>query len=210
MVWILCNRWWDYRLPIKNTQISIFCYDAQAKIYNSVITTKYSYCMITRHTPFGLEFDQQMMQEALFLAQKALHEGEVPIGAVVIDATGAIIGRGYNTVERDFTQTSHAECHALKEAGKHVQSWRLTNFWIYVTLEPCVMCVAAITLSRCAGIVYGADSPLFGFSHVIEAVSWVQQTSIAIISGVKQQESAALLQEFFKSNRQKKGGRNGK
>src|SRR5437868_240836 len=93
-------------------------------------------------SPFGQVFDERCMREALCEARKALQQGEVPIGAVVINAQGDILARAYNSVEQDCSQSAHAEIKALRQAGKILGNWRLNGCWIYVTLEPCAMCLS--------------------------------------------------------------------
>lgn len=112
---------------------------------------------------FGHEKDLFFMSQALLQAQKALDKDEVPVGAVVVNADGVIIARGMNCTEAHHTQHAHAESLAIAKAGKKMRDWRLEGCWIYVTLEPCAMCMHLILLSRLAGVVFGASSPLFGF-----------------------------------------------
>src|SRR5437762_5882487 len=111
-------------------------------------------------TIFGAQKDIFFMQEALAQAQCAADIDEVPIGAILVNSQGEIVGRGYNSVERDCTQRAHAECIAIEQASKKLGDWRLMGHWLYVTLEPCTMCMGLIKLSRLDGIVYGAASPL--------------------------------------------------
>ena len=155
-------------------------------------------------TIFGAEKDQWYMQHALEQAQCAAAINEVPIGAVVVNAAGEIVGRGYNSVERDRTQRSHAECIAIEQAGKVLGDWRLSGHWLYVTLEPCSMCMGLITLSRLSGVIYGAASPLFGFSLDNKEDLWVyKRDALFILQGIKEQEAAALLKDFFHKKRKK-------
>jgi len=155
-------------------------------------------------TVFGAEKDQFFMQKALEQAQLAATIDEVPIGAVVVNAAGEIVGRGYNCVERDYTQRSHAECIAIEQASKALGDWRLSGHVLYVTLEPCSMCMGLITLSRLSGVVYGAASPLFGFSLDKEEDLWVyKRDALFILQGIKEQEAAALLKDFFHKKRKK-------
>lgn len=155
-------------------------------------------------TIFGAEKDQFFMSEALMQAQHAAAQNEVPIGAVVVNAQGEIVGRGYNSVERDCTQRAHAECIAINEATKKVGDWRLQGHWLYVTLEPCSMCMGLIKLSRLSGVVYGAASPLFGFRLDNQEDLWVyKKDAFLILEGVKKEESAALLKNFFHKKRKK-------
>jgi tRNA(adenine34) deaminase len=155
-------------------------------------------------TVFGEKKDQFFMQEALGQAQCAAAIGEVPIGAVVVNAQGDIVGRGHNSVERDCTQRSHAECMAIEQASKAIGDWRLNGHWLYVTLEPCSMCMGLIKLSRLSGVAYGANSPLFGFRLDNQPDLWVyKRNALMIIEGIKEQESATLLKDFFHQKRKK-------
>src|SRR5690348_11818590 len=103
---------------------------------------------------FGAEKDLFFMQEALIEAHKSQQNDEVPVRAVEINKDGIIIARGHNNVEKDCTQRSHAESLASEQAGKQLGDWRLEECWLYVTLEPCSMCINLIKLSRLAGVVY--------------------------------------------------------
>lgn len=156
-------------------------------------------------SPFGKEHDMKVMQMALKQAQKALRKNEVPIGAVVVDEQGKILAQGYNMVESKSTQAAHAEVKALAKAGKIVGNWRLEGCWVYVTVQPCGMCMALIQLSRCAGVLYGANSPLFGY-HLVDndmRHSLYKKDIMHIESGVAAQKAAELMKEFFKSKREK-------
>ena len=160
--------------------------------------------LIILESIFGEEKDQFFMQEALEQARYAVAIGEVPIGAVVVNAQGDIVGRGHNSVERDCTQRSHAECMAIEQASKAIGDWRLNGHWLYVTLEPCSMCMGLIKLSRLSGVAYGANSPLFGFRLDNQPDLWVyKRNALMIIEGIKEQESATLLKNFFHQKRKK-------
>jgi tRNA(Arg) A34 adenosine deaminase TadA len=113
---------------------------------------------------FGAQLDIIFMDAALEQAEIAAEQSEVPVGAVVIDEKGAIIARAYNQVEHTGTQRAHAEMLALEQAALSRGNWRLSGCWLYVTLEPCTMCMGLARLSRVAGVVYGARSPLMGYS----------------------------------------------
>jgi tRNA(adenine34) deaminase len=155
-------------------------------------------------TVFGAEKDQFFMREALMEAQCASAIDEVPIGAILVNSEGEIVGRGYNSVERDCTQRSHAECIAIEQASKKLRDWRLSGHWLYVTLEPCTMCMGLIKLSRLDGIVYGAASPLFGFRLDNQEDLWVyKKDAFSVIEGVEKEASAALLKNFFHKKRKK-------
>jgi tRNA(adenine34) deaminase len=155
-------------------------------------------------TDFGAEKDNAFMVEALVEAQEAYAINEVPIGAIVVSPEGVIVARAHNSVERDCTQRAHAESLAIEYAGKALGDWRLNGYWLYVTLEPCSMCMGLIKLSRLAGVVYGAASPLFGFRLDNQEDLWVyKRDAFSIIEGVKQEESAVLLKNFFQKKRKK-------
>jgi tRNA(adenine34) deaminase len=113
-------------------------------------------------SPFGHDRDEFFMRQAIKQAHLALKHDEVPVGAIVVNSDGRIIGRGYNQTEKRSAQIFHAESIAIAKAGRQLGDWRLCGCWVYVTLEPCAMCMNLIQLSRCAGIAYGATSPLFG------------------------------------------------
>ena len=151
---------------------------------------------------FGALKDRDYMSQALQEARKAFDLDEVPIGAVVVNADGFIIGRGYNMVEHGHSQSAHAEVKAIAEAGKAIKDWRLSHCWLFVTLEPCLMCIGLIRLSRLAGIVYGASSPLFGFRLDNTETHWVyNRDAFVIIEGVCVEESVSLLKKFFQKKR---------
>lgn len=157
-------------------------------------------------SPFGSIQDQTFMQAALHEADRAYRHNEVPVGAIIVNPQGTIIGKGYNQVERRHTQLAHAELIALQKAAKKIDDWRMIGCWMYVTLEPCAMCMAAIRLSRCAGVVYGADSPQFGYQLVDKDSSFklYKENIVEIVPGVCAQESTAVLRSFFKVQRAKK------
>lgn len=157
-------------------------------------------------TIFGKEKDLFFMQEAFEQAKLAYAIDEVPIGAVVVNSEGVIIARSHNSVERDCTQRAHAESLAIELAGKSLGDWRLNDHWLYVTLEPCSMCMGLVKLSRLAGVVYGAASPLFGFRLDNQEDLWVyKRDAFLVIEGVMIDETAELLKSFFHKKR-KKGG----
>lgn len=149
--------------------------------------------------------DISYMQEALALAQEAAARDEVPIGAIVIDAAGTIIGRGFNTVEGSKSQLAHAEMQAIAAATAHTGDWRLDGCTLYVTIAPCTMCFGLIKLSRLDRLVYGAQSPRFGCQLDKVATSSVYKRTMIISSGVCQDEAQALMKQFFQKQRKKKG-----
>jgi len=155
------------------------------------------------------QHDEQYMRQALEDARAAGERGEVPIGAVIVVSDGQIVGRGGNRVEQFSSQVRHAEICALEAAGRFLGDWRLAGATLYVTLEPCMMCVSATALSRVERIVYGAPSPLFGYTLDKEGVLQVYTKHIKnITSGVCADEAAELLREFFRRER-KSGEKHG-
>lgn len=143
------------------------------------------------------------MRRALEYAAQAAAEGEVPIGALIIDQSGEIIGSGYNQVEQRKTQTLHAEMTALFNAAQKRGDWRLENCTLYVTLEPCTMCSGAVRLSRLAGIIYGAKSNLFGCHLDRDSfIPLYSKDAPFFKGGVCAQECADVLKAFFKKRRE--------
>lgn len=143
------------------------------------------------------------MREALAQADAAVASGDVPIGAVVLDPAGAVIGTGVNVRERDADPTGHAEVVALREAARHVGEWRLSGCTLVVTLEPCTMCAGAIVLSRVDRLVFGAYDEKAGAVGSLWDVVRDRRLNHRpeVIGGVMAEESAALLDDFFASHR---------
>jgi tRNA(adenine34) deaminase len=152
-------------------------------------------------SPFGPEKDRYFMAQALAQARKAFACNEVPVGAVIVDAAGQIIARAYNKVEKSHTQTAHAEMHALTRACKKIGNWRGEGLWLYVTLEPCSMCMHLILLSRISGVVFGAASPSFGYHLDKAACLAVYKREALKIVPYCSEESKQLLQCFFQLKR---------
>jgi len=152
--------------------------------------------------PFFLRDDEDAMRSALAEAQKALDEGEVPIGCVVVHE-GVVVGRGHNQVERLRDATAHAEILAIGAASDARQDWRLEDCTLYVTLEPCAMCAGAIVLSRVGRVVYGAHDPKAGAcGSVLNVLDEPRLNhSPALTSGVLADEAGGLLSEFFEMKR---------
>ena len=146
--------------------------------------------------------DQAFMQKALGQALKAFEADEIPIGAIVVSPEGNIIGAGYNQTELQHSQSRHAEVLAIEQAGKVANTWRLSDCTMYVTVQPCLMCMGLICLSRIMRVVYGAESPVFGYDLGKEGFPAVYQKHLkGISSGVLNEESQRLLEEFFKKRR---------
>lgn len=142
------------------------------------------------------------MSEALALAKEAMTCGEVPVGAIVVDSAGNIIGRGRNRREETGNATRHAEIEAVEQACKALGDWRLEDCTMYVTLEPCPMCTGAIINARIPKLVYGLKDGNSGCcGSVINLFEERLGHKPAVYSGVLAAESSELLKEFFKNAR---------
>lgn len=142
------------------------------------------------------------MREALALARQAAEAGEVPVGAVVVK-DGAIVGRGMNRPIADHDPSAHAEIAALRDAGRQLQNYRLVGCTLFVTLEPCAMCVGAMLHARVARVVFGAADPKTGAcGSVINLFEEARLNHHAIVEGgLLAADSADLLKAFFASRR---------
>lgn len=143
------------------------------------------------------------MKEAYALAIKAQEQGEVPVGAILIDENNQILGQGWNQVLQAHDPTAHAEIIALRDGGAHLQNYRLQNTTLYVTLEPCCMCAAALVHARIKRLVFatrdfrvGAAGSVF---NLLQGSTLNHQ--VQIDEGFLQQECANLLTDFFKTCR---------
>jgi len=148
---------------------------------------------------------QRFMGIAYQEALKALDEGEVPIGAVIVHEN-RIIGRGYNRIEKLSDATAHAEIIAISAASSTIASWRLNNCTLYVTLEPCLMCLGAVMQSRIETIVFGASDPRAGAItsfHFRPEVERTYRCFPSIIPDVMAEECGQLLTTFFARLRKK-------
>jgi tRNA(adenine34) deaminase len=149
-----------------------------------------------------IDKQQYWMAKALELARKAEAAGEVPVGAVIVKEN-QIIAEGWNQPITSHDATSHAEIMALREAGKKLSNYRLTDTVMYVTLEPCSMCVGAMIHARISQVVYGASEPRTGaLGGAFDLLDANQHNHIFdVCSGVLADESKALLQNFFRAKR---------
>ena len=142
------------------------------------------------------------MERALTLAQQAADLGEVPVGAVVV-ANNQVIGEGFNQPIKANDPTAHAEIVAMRNAAAYLENYRLSDCDLYVTIEPCTMCVGAMIHARIRRIIFGAPEPRAGAltsqlklldqSHFNHSIDWV--------GGVLEQPCGALIKNFFKSRR---------
>ena len=148
------------------------------------------------------EFNE-VMQLALSLAAKASQQGDVPVGAIVLNSNGDVVGQGFNTREVDNDPMNHAEIVALREAAIANNSWRLDDHTLIVTLEPCTMCAGAAVQARIGRIVFGAFDDKAGAVGSLWDV--VRDRRLPhrpeVVSGVLADECGAILSEFFKAQR---------
>jgi len=143
------------------------------------------------------------MRSALAEAALAAAAGEVPVGAVVVDQAGRVIGRGHNRREADADPTAHAEVIALRQAASARGSWRLDGCTLVVTLEPCTMCAGALVLARVDRLVFGAWNQELGAVGTLWDVVRDRRLNHRpeVVSGVLADECSALLQQFFGAHR---------
>ena len=144
------------------------------------------------------------MRRALALARQAMEHGDVPVGAVVIDAEGNVVGEGRNRREQRRSAVRHAEIEAIEAACQTVGSWRLDGCTLVVTLEPCPMCAGAVMNARIPTLVYGAKEPQTGScGSVLNLFEERYGFRPAIYGGVLADECAALLGAFFRGVRER-------
>jgi tRNA(adenine34) deaminase len=149
--------------------------------------------------------DSYWMGIALREARKAAERGEVPIGALLV-RDGKVLGRGYNLREAARDPVAHAEIIAIRKAAKKEASWRITGATIYVTLEPCIMCMGAMLLARINRVVFGCRDPKGGAAGSLYDLSDDHRLNhrIRVTSGVREAECAAILSDFFAALRREK------
>jgi tRNA(adenine34) deaminase len=143
------------------------------------------------------------MSDALQLADQAQEHNDVPVGALVVNNNGEIIGRGKNEREKSNDPLAHAELMAIKDAAKNLNSYRFDDLTLVVTLEPCAMCAGAIAQSRFSRLVFGAFDEKAGSVGSVWDLIRDQRasTKIEVVSGVLPDECVLLLKNFFKSKR---------
>ena len=146
---------------------------------------------------------QNLMQQALTLANQAAAFDDVPVGALVVNDQGEIIGVGENLREKNNDPTAHAEIVAIKNAAQKIGNWRLDDLTMVVTLEPCAMCAGAIVQTRMKRLVFGAfDEKAGAVGSIWDVVRDTRAlTKIEVISGVLEKECAQVLTNFFKGKR---------
>ena len=149
--------------------------------------------------------NETFMNEALALAREAAACDEVPVGAVVVDGEGVIVGRGFNRPIGRHDPTAHAEIVALRDAATKLGNYRLPGCTLYVTLEPCVMCVGAMLHARIARVVFGARDPKTGACGSVVNLFAEERLNhhAEVVGGVLAEECGALLSGFFAARRNK-------
>ncbi len=143
------------------------------------------------------------MKRALELAEEAQQKGDVPVGAVLVNVDGKIVAEAFNQRENLQDPTAHAEVLALRTASQIEKAWRLKGYTLVVTLEPCVMCAGALSLSRLDRVVYGCRdlrAGAMGSRYTVHEDSWLNHDIIKI-EGVLEAECREILQNFFRSKR---------
>jgi len=143
------------------------------------------------------------MQAALSLAKVAADKGDVPVGAIVVNEAGEILGTGQNLREQSNDPTAHAEIIAIRQAAEKIGSWRLDDLTLVATLEPCAMCAGAILQSRIKRLVFGAwDEKAGAVGSVMDVIRDPRAlTKVEVISGIMEKECSEVLSEFFNTKR---------
>ena len=143
------------------------------------------------------------MQAALSLAKVAADKGDVPVGAIVVNEAGEILGTGQNLREQNNDPTAHAEIVALRNASEKLGSWRLDDLTIVVTLEPCAMCAGAILQSRIKRLVFAAwDEKAGAVGSVMDVIRDPRSlTKVEVITGIMEKECSEVLKDFFNTKR---------
>lgn len=152
--------------------------------------------------PIFSDEDRHFMQLALLEAQKALENGDVPVGAVAV-LHGEVIGTGFNARERDRDPTAHAEVIAMRAASQHIHHWRLDDVTLYCTLEPCSMCAGAMVLARLPRLVFATIDPKAGAGGSIMNIVQHPQLNhrVDVAHGLFADEAAEQLRAFFRELR---------
>lgn len=143
---------------------------------------------------------------ALEEASKAYAQGEVPVGAVLVDGDGGVLGQAFNVPVSSNDPTAHAEILALRQASSSLRNYRLTDTHLYVTLEPCPMCLGAILHGRIRRLVFGALDPKWGAAGSVVDLTSVSGFNhyIEVIKGIREEECVRLLRRFFLERRQER------
>ncbi|TEA77705.1 tRNA adenosine(34) deaminase TadA [Allopusillimonas ginsengisoli] len=154
------------------------------------------------------EKDAAFMRLALAQAERAREAGEVPVGAVIVDVAGQVIGQGYNRTITDNDPTAHAEIVALRQAAAAAGNYRLPGARLYVTLEPCVMCLGAMMHARLEHVIFGAQDPKTGACGGVVSLHHEQRLNhhTQVAGGLLAQPCGDILRQFFRARRQQSQG----
>jgi tRNA(adenine34) deaminase len=146
---------------------------------------------------------QSLMQQATAIAREVKSSGDVPVGALIVNEAGEILSSGKNEREKDNDPTAHAEIVAIRKASEKLDSWRLDDLTLVVTLEPCVMCAGAILQSRIKRLVFGAfDQKAGAVGSSLDVIRDIRALSkVEVVSGILEKECAKLLTDFFATKR---------
>lgn len=147
--------------------------------------------------------DRYYMKLALLQAERAYRVDEVPVGAIIVDGRGIVVARAYNQTVKRKSPLAHAELLAITRAAKKMGDWRLDGCTLYVTLEPCALCMQAIIASRLSRVVYAAGSPLYGFSLDKYCSFDLYKMPLVLACGICQDEAQAYMKQFFKTKRKR-------
>jgi tRNA(adenine34) deaminase len=152
-----------------------------------------------------LDQDEYWMQQALLYAREVANKDEIPVGAVLVDANGFLAAAGNSPIGNQ-DPTAHAEILAIRSAAERMQNYRLPGTTLYVTLEPCIMCMGALIHARIKRLVYGAADPKTGAANSVYTIGsdGCLNHKLEIRSGVLAEQCSALLKTFFKSRRKDK------
>jgi len=156
--------------------------------------------------PLANPAHERFMNLALAQARRAQAAAEVPIGAVVVSAAGSVLGEGFNQPAGAVDPTAHAEIVALRGAATAAGNYRLPGTTLYVTVEPCLMCVGAVIGARVAAVVYGASEPKWGaIESIVRIGELAANHRFVVVAGVRGDECRALMVDFFKNKRARSG-----
>ena len=146
---------------------------------------------------------EKFMELAIDEAKKAEQIGEVPIGAVLVAENGEVISAAHNQTIKQVDPTAHAEISALREAATKINNYRLLNTSLFVTIEPCMMCMGALVHARVKRVIYGANDPKWGAAGSLYNFSedFRLNHRLEIINGVREEECRGLMQAFFRAKR---------
>jgi len=146
---------------------------------------------------------KELMQQALLLAKEAANHGDVPVGAIIVDEKGAVIGRDKNERVKNTDPLAHAEIMAIKNTANKLSNWRFDQLTLIVTLEPCAMCAGAIAQSRFKRLVFGSfDEKAGAAGSIWDLIRDARAlTQIEVVSGVLADDCALVLSDFFASKR---------